>query len=139
MDDLEKLNTAKSIRRFFEERLQSDDADLNPVEIAVYAAVVDLCLDIIDPPGKPYMFSFGSSDKVIIDSAVSLKDAVIQLADKYAMNTPLFHTAISACDETNCVDMFNQFATSSRYIVCHVYRIDRFVYTNVQDFWNRGG
>ena len=103
----------------------------------VLHAIVDLC-DLYDaqilqvpkstkPEFGKYMFGFlmGSA---VIDNAASLRDAVIQLADTLEMHTDLFDTAISACDDTNCVQMFNQFAPSSSHIIKVVWKLDECVY-----------
>lgn len=100
-------------------------------------AIIDLCglysAQLLTQPVtmKPmfhkYMFGFlmGSA---VIDNAISLRDAVIQLADTLEMHTDLFDTAISACDDTNCVQMFNQFAPSSSHIIKVVWKLDECVY-----------
>lgn len=45
----------------------------------------------------------------LIEAADSMKDLVVQVATHTGNNTRLFQIAISACPESDCIQMYNQF------------------------------
>lgn len=45
----------------------------------------------------------------LIAAADSIKDLVVRVADYTNNNTRLFQIAISACPESDCIEMYNQF------------------------------
>ena len=73
-------------------------------------------------PSNDFYVKLGD-DWHLFKSCVSIRDMVIQVADYTGNSTPLFHTAISGCDESNCIDMYNVFAQN---------------YNNIAGVWKLG-
>lgn len=79
-----------------------------------YFKSADAPEDKMSTQGKIPFFSClvktNGSDWRLYPDCCSVKDLVIQVADHYGNNTPLFAKALKGCDGTDAIELYNIFA-----------------------------